>query len=104
MPANIKKGDTVIVLSGRDKGKKEKVLNVWPKEDRVLVEKVNIAKKHLRATQKFQGGIVDRALALPLGKVMLVCPHCHQPARVKSTLLADGERARACGRCQEVIS
>ncbi|MBU0671574.1 MAG: 50S ribosomal protein L24 [Candidatus Margulisbacteria bacterium] len=94
----IKKGDTVIALSGKDKGKKGKVIEVWPKEGRVIVERVNVAKKHQRPSRNFQGGIIEKALPLNISKIMLVCPRCSEPARVKSK---DG--ARACVRCGEAV-
>lgn len=91
----IKKGDTVIVLSGRDKGKKGKVIEALPREGKVIVERVNVVKKHQRPTQKFQGGIIEKALPLPSSKVMLVCPRCGEPTRVTKT--------RTCVRCGEGV-
>lgn len=104
MPARIKKGDLVFILMGKDQGKKEKVLKVFPKENKVLVENVNVVQKHLRPTQKFQGGLVKRALPTYLSKVMLVCPSCNKPTRVRGTESADKKLKRICGRCGEVIS
>lgn len=94
----LKKGDTVIVLSGKDKGKKGKILSVFPKEDKVIVEGVNVVKKHQRPTRNFPGGIIEKPLALFASKVMLVCPRCSQPTRVK---IKDG--LRACRNCEETI-
>lgn len=104
MSVHIKKGDLVLILSGKDKGKKEKVLKVFPKENKVLVENINLAKKHLRPTQKFQGGVVSRAMPMAASKVMLVCPKCNKPARTKIKILDDQTRKRICGRCGEIIS
>ena len=98
----IKKGDTVIVLSGKDKEKKGKVIEVFPKEGKIIVERVNVAKKHQRPTRDFQGGIIDKALPLPVSKVMLLCPRCSEPARIKKKE-TEGRTVRACGRCGEVV-
>lgn len=98
----IRKADTVIVLSGKDKGKKGKVLEVFSKEGKVIVERVNVAKRHQRPTRNFQGGIIEKALPLWISKVMLVCPRCSEPARVKRTEM-EGKLVRRCGRCEEVI-
>lgn len=98
----IKKGDKVVVLSGKDRGKKGKVLEVWSQEDKVVVERVNVAKRHQRPTRDFQGGIIEKALPLWSSKVMLVCPRCNEPSRVKRKEM-EGKGVRACGRCGEVI-
>ncbi len=97
----IKKGDTVIVLSGKDKGKKGKVLEVLPKEGKVIIERVNVVKRHQRPSRDFQGGIIEKALPLRVSKVMLVCPRCSEPARVKKKEM-EGKMVRACARCGEV--
>jgi len=89
---SIKKGDQVLVISGSDKGKKGKVLRVLPEEGRLVVEGINVAKKHQRATQKFQGGIIEKSLPLKASKVMLICPRCNQTTRIKKT--------RTCARCK----
>ena len=98
----IKKGDTVIVLSGKDKGKKGKVLEAWPNEGKVVVERVNIVKRHQRRTQQFQGGIIEKAKAIHVAKVMLVCPKCNEPARVTRSEV-DGKKVRTCKSCNEVV-
>ena len=101
--ANIKKNDTVLVLTGKDKGKKGKVLRVIPKKDAVVVEKVNVAKKHQKPTRDFQGGIVEKPLPLKQSKVMLLCPRCNKPTRAGTKSLDDGSRVRACKKCKEII-
>lgn len=98
MQPRIKKGDTVIVLSGKDKGKKSKVTKVFPKNNSALVEKVNIAKKHQKPTKNFPGGIIEKLKPINLSKLMLVCPHCSVPARLKKK---DG--FRACSKCGEIV-
>ena len=100
MANRIKKGDTVIVLSGKDRDRKGKVIKVLA--DTVVVEKVNISKKHQRPTQKFQGGIIERPLPLNLSRVMLVCPKCNEPSRIKFGRVEDN-KVRICKSCEEVI-
>lgn len=94
----IRKNDQVLVLAGKDKGKKGKVLRVNPDKMTVVVEAINMAKKHQRANQKFQGGIIDKPLAMPISKVSLVCPRCGKPTRV-----AKNEGRRYCKKCKELI-
>jgi large subunit ribosomal protein L24 len=98
----IKKGDTVIVLAGKDKGKKGKVLEVFPADGTLIVERMNVAKRHMRPTRSFQGGIIEKAVPLQGSKVMLVCPRCSEPARIKKTE-SEGKKVRACVRCGEVV-
>ena len=100
----IKKGDLVVVISGKDKGKRGKVIKALPAEGKLVVEGVNVAKKHQKATQKvMQGGIIEQETPIPRSRVMLVCPKCHKPARVGSAVLSDGRRARTCKRCEEIL-
>jgi len=98
----IKKGDTVLVLSGRDRGKKGKILEVDPGKNKIVVERVNIAKKHQKPTRNFQGGIIEKPLPLVASKVMLVCPRCSEPTRVGSKLVND-RQVRVCRKCEEII-
>jgi len=101
---NIKKGDTVVVLSGKEKGKKGKVISCDPEAGRVIVEGVNIVKKHTRPTQKSpQGGIKDQEAPLYESKIMLVCPSCKKPSRVGKKVLTNGDKVRACKKCGEAI-
>lgn len=94
----LKKGDTVIVLSGRDKGKKGKILSVIPEKEKVTVERVNVVKKHQKPSRNFQGGIIEKVVPIYAAKVMLVCPRCSQPTRVSRK-----ERVRVCRECEELI-
>jgi len=98
MQARIKKGDTVLVLSGKDKGKKSKVIRVLVKSGTAVVEKVNVAKRHSKPTRNFPGGIVDKVMPVHLSKLMLVCPHCAKPAR-----LSKKDGFRACKKCGEIV-
>ena len=102
MKMKIKKDDTVIVLTGKDKGKKGKVLEVFPKDGKLIIERVNVAKRHQKPGGKFQGGIIEKALPLAISKVMLVCPKCSEPTRVTKKAV-EGKQVRACGKCQEVV-
>jgi large subunit ribosomal protein L24 len=100
----IRKNDTVLVIAGREKGKRGKVLFVLPAKQRVLVEHVNMVKKHQRPTQKLrQGGIIEREAPLHVSNLMLVCGKCDKPTRIGTQVLANGRRARACKRCGEIV-
>ena len=100
----IKKDDTVQVIAGKDNGKRGKVLRVLPEKGRVLVEHVNMIKKHQRPTQKLrQGGIIEREGPLALSNVLVVCPSCDKPSRTGVKILADGRKVRTCRRCNESI-
>jgi len=100
----IKRNDTVYVLTGRDKGKKGKVLRAVPGESRVLVEGVNLVKKHKRRTQTDQqGGIVSIESPIDISNLMLLCKHCNKPVRVGVKVLNDGAKVRVCKQCKEVI-
>jgi len=98
----IKKGDTVIVLSGKNKGKKGKVLNVFPEAGKLVVEGVNIVKRHTRPTRNFQGGIIEKPAKIFVAKVMLVCPRCSEPTKVSRKLVQD-KRVRVCKECNEIV-
>ena len=100
----IKKKDTVLVLSGKDKGRKGEVLKVYPEGARLLVTKVNIVTKHVKPRPPAQpGGIQKQEAPINACKVMLICPKCEQAVRPKLDKLADGERVRVCRNCGEVI-
>jgi large subunit ribosomal protein L24 len=96
---HVRKGDKVLVLSGKDKGKTGKVLAAFPRDGKVLVEGVHLVKRHSKAKQRVQAGIYEREAPLPGAKVMVICPSCQQATRIGKTLLADGSRARACRKC-----
>lgn len=101
---HVKKGDTVEVITGQHRGKRGKVLEVRPKGGRVLVEGINIHKRHSKPTQKLpQGGIVEKEAPIFSSRVMLVCPKCGKAARFGHGYLADGTKVRVCKRCGEQI-
>nr|WP_134642957.1 50S ribosomal protein L24 [Ammonifex thiophilus] len=101
---HVKKGDTVLVLTGKDAGKKGKVLRVIPEEQRVIVEKVNIVKRHMRPTRQFpQGGIIEKEAPIHASNVMLVCPKCSRPTRIGHRILPEGKKSRVCKKCGELI-
>lgn len=102
---NIKKEDMVLVIAGKDKGKKGKVRQVMSKDNLVVVEGVNIIKRHMKPrSQARQAGIIEREAPIQVSNVLLICSKCNKPVRVRSKVLEDGKRVRVCGKCEEVIS
>ena len=98
----LRKDDTVMVIAGRERGKTGKVLRVLADRDRVLIERVNLIKRHTKPRGVQQpGGIVEREAAVHLSNVVPVCPRCNKPTRVGNRRLADGEARRVCRRCGE---
>ena len=101
---HVKTGATVIVISGKDKGKKGQVLAVSPKEGKVIVEKVNIVSKHVKPRRMGeQGGIVKAEGAMYASKVQIVCPRCKQPTRVAHKIFDDGSKGRICAKGKESL-
>ncbi len=100
----IRKNDTVLVIAGKDRGKKGKVRFAYPKEGRVMVEGINFIKRHSRARGVArQAGIIEREAPIRVSNVMLLCSKCNHPARVGFRFLADGKKVRFCRSCGEVI-
>ncbi len=96
----LRKGDEVIVLSGKDKGKRGKIQRVLRSKGTVIVEGVNLVKKHARPTKNNpQGGVIDKAMPLPAAKLMLVCGGCGKPSRIRRERAADGSLTRVCKEC-----
>ncbi|MBQ7964770.1 MAG: 50S ribosomal protein L24 [Ruminococcus sp.] len=101
---HVKTGDTVVVLSGKDKGKQGAVLAVSPKEGKVIVEKVNMVTKHVKPRRMGEpGGIVKAEGAMYASKVQIVCPRCKKATRIGHKLFEDGSKARICKKCGEEI-
>ena len=97
---SIRKDDTVVVLSGKDKGKQGKVLEVMPRDKKVIVEKVNIVSRHTKPRQQGdQGGIIKKEAPLYACKVMRVCPKCGKPTRPAHRVGKDGKKVRVCKKC-----
>ena len=100
----IHKNDQVVVISGKDRGKKGRVMRVHGKEGALLVEKINYRKVAVRRTQANpKGGIVEMEGKISVSKVKLICPRCSKPVRVSYTVLADGTKQRSCKGCNELI-
>jgi large subunit ribosomal protein L24 len=100
----IHKGDQVVVLSGKDKGKKAEVVRALPALEKVIVEGVNVAKRHskpTRATQ--QGGVIDKFMPVHVSTVALLCKSCDKPTRVGMVIDDEGEKARVCRKCGAVL-
>ena len=99
MAMKVKKGDTVVILSGKDRGKQGKIMGTVPKESKVVVEGANIATCHVKPRRQGEsGGIVTREAALPVCKVQVVCPKCGKPTRV-GMKLEDDKKTRVCKKC-----
>lgn len=100
---NVKKGDTVVILSGKDKGKQGKIIQAMPKKAEVIVEDINKVKRHSKPSLKApQGGIITKEMPLNVCKVQLICPSCNKPTRVAHKIV-DGKNRRACKKCGEII-
>ena len=114
----IRTGDTVLVLAGKDAGKRGEVKAIERPDlvgqpYRVVVEGLNLAKRHTKPRPRMnqsdrvpkmqQGGIIDKPMPFAIGRVMIVCPHCDKPTRLRHVLLESGARARACGKCGQTV-
>ena len=101
---SFKKGDYVLVISGDDKGKKGKIVSIFPKKMQVIVESVNFLKKHTKPTQKVpQGGVIKQEGALHISNIKLICNKCNKPTTVKREKVKEGKRVRVCKKCKEII-
>lgn len=101
---HVRKGDTVLVITGKDTGKKGKVLEVKPKTSRVVVEGVNVVKRHTKPTQASpQGGIVEKEAPFASSNVMLYCSKCNKATRIGKKALDNGKFARQCKHCGEIL-
>jgi len=105
MGLGIRRGDKVTVLAGRDKGRSGRVIHVYPKEARALVEGVNMVKKHTRKSQQHpQGAILNREIPIPLSKLGLLCPVSGKPTRLKTLVAADGSKQRISAKNKAVMA
>jgi large subunit ribosomal protein L24 len=102
---HVRKNDTVEVLSGKDRGKRGRVLRVLPERERAIVERMNMLKRHTRPNpqRNIKGGLVEREASLHVSKLMIVCPECNKTTRVRHRVLSDGRKVRTCVGCDGVI-
>ena len=103
--ANVKKNDIVKILAGRDSGKTGKVLTIYPKKMKALVQGINMVKKHSRrqSNDQQQGGIVHKESSIDISNLMVVCQKCSKPTRIGFNNLSDGTKVRICKKCREII-
>jgi large subunit ribosomal protein L24 len=101
----IRKNDNVVVITGKDRGKRGRVLKVVPATNRLVVEGVNIIKRHTKPNpqRNIKGGLVEREAALHASNVQLVCPECGKPTRLGKKMLGDGRKVRVCRKCEGVV-
>ena len=101
----IKKNDIVKILAGRDSGKTGKVLSIFPKKSKALVQGINMVKKHSRrkSNDQQQGGIITKESPIDISNLMIVCQKCSRPTRIGSSNLSDGTKVRICRKCKEII-
>jgi len=103
--AHVKKNDTVVVLAGKDRGRKARVLRVYPSKGRAIVEGVNFIRKHTRPNpqRNIKGGILEREASVDASNLMVVCSECGKPSRVGHKKLEDGKKVRTCRRCNGIL-
>ncbi len=102
---HVKKDDLVMVIAGKDKGKSGKVLRVMPDKGRVLVESLNLIKRHTRPSRtNNEGGIIEKEAPIALSNVQLLCQGCNKPARTGIRVLEDGSKSRFCKKCNEIVN
>jgi large subunit ribosomal protein L24 len=101
----IRRNDNVLVITGKDRGKRGRVLKVIPGRNRLIVEGVNVIKRHTRANpgKNVKGGIVEREASLAASNVQLVCPECGAQTRLGHKILGDGRKVRICRKCEGVV-
>jgi large subunit ribosomal protein L24 len=101
----IRKNDNVVVVTGKDRGKRGRVLKVVAEKNRLLVEGVNLIKRHTKANpqKNVKGGVVEREAALHASNVQVVCPECGKPTRIGKKILGDGRKVRICRKCEGVV-
>ena len=100
----IRKNDSVMVISGKERGKTGKVLRVNPKEDAVIIERINVVKRHTKPRGPQQaGGIVEKEASIPASNIMIMCDKCNAPVRIGKKILTDGNKVRVCRRCGDAL-
>ena len=105
LATSIRKNDTVVVITGKDRDKRGRVLKVVPATNRLIVEGVNIIKRHTKPNpqRSIKGGLVEREAPLHASNVQLVCPECSKPTRIGRKILGDGRKVRICRKCEGVV-
>ena len=105
MASRVKKNDQVIVLSGRDKGKRGKVLSVFPDKKMAVIENINFVKRHTRANpqKNIKGGILEREAPVRLSALMVICKDCQEPTKVSMKKLEGGKKVRVCKKCDSLL-
>lgn len=104
MGLGIKKEDTVLVIAGKEKGKRGRVLSVVPLKSQLIIEKVNIIKRHMKPSRKYsQGGIIEKEAPVHISNVILLCPKCNKSTRIANLVIESGKKVRMCKKCKEVI-
>ncbi len=104
MGLGIKKDDTVVVITGEEKDKKGRVLDVFPKADGLIIEGLNIIQRHMKPSKKYtQGGLIEKEAPIQRSNVLLVCPKCDKPTKIGHNILENGKKIRVCKKCGEVI-
>ncbi|MGW8312381.1 MAG: 50S ribosomal protein L24 [Desulfuromonadales bacterium] len=102
---HVKKDDQVMIIAGKDKGKSGKILRVLPDKGRVLVENLNMIKRHTRPSQRNStGGIIEKEAPIAISNVQLLCQGCNKPVRTGIRTLEDGSKARFCKKCNEIVN
>jgi large subunit ribosomal protein L24 len=101
----IRKNDSVVVITGKDRGKRGRVLKVVPANNRLIIEGVNLVKRHTKPNpqRNVKGGVVEREAALHASNVQILCPECGQATRVGKKVLGDGRKVRVCRKCEGVV-
>ena len=101
----IRRNDTVVVMTGKDRGKRGRVLRLLPSKNRLIIEGVNFIKRHTKPNRgkNIKGGVVEREAAIHSSNVQLVCPECGDPARLGHRILEDGQKVRICRKCDGVV-
>jgi len=101
----VRKNDNVVVITGKDRGKRGRVLKVVPDNNRLIVEGVNVIKRHTKPNPQrgIKGGVVEREAALHASNVQIVCPECGKPTRIGKKVLGDGRKVRVCRKCEGVV-
>ena len=101
---HVHREDTVLILGGKDRGKKGRVIRLFPKVEKALVEKINMVKRHTRPTQQLpQGGILEKESPIHISNLQVVCGKCGKATRIAHKVLASGQKSRACKKCGEIM-